>query len=177
MKRKLLVLLTRFPDKGSDVIEFMTGCNFTHASIGLEEDLNTFYTFVTKGFFVEKITRYIKPDRAPFPCQLYEIEVNEKVYNSTKKLLKSFVDNKRELFYSKLGLVLSLLKIPYKRRNFYFCSHFVADVLKRTDAAKLKKDSALYLPGDLRKLPEMKLNFQGNLESMINYLGILPSYT
>lgn len=176
MKRKLFVLLTRFPDKGSDVIEFMTGFKYTHASIGLDEDLNTFYTFVRKGFMVEEITRYIKPGREPFPCQLYEIEVSQKVYNATKRLLNAFVENKNNLSYSNMGLVMGLLRIPYKRRNFYFCSHFVADILKTTEATVLKKSSTLYLPGDLRKLPQMKLNFQGNLQSMINHFNLVPSY-
>lgn len=55
--KKIYILFTRFPDNGSKVIEALTGCYYPHASIGLEEDWNTFYSFVTKGFIVEKITR------------------------------------------------------------------------------------------------------------------------
>lgn len=175
--RNLFILLTRFPDMGSKAIEAITGFYYTHASIGLEEDMNTFYSFVCKGFIIEKITRYVKPDREPYPCQLYKLEVSEKVYNSVKMLLELFVRNKCNMHYTRLGVALSLLKIPYKRKYHYFCSQFVADILKHGQAAKLKKDSTLYLPGDLKSLPEVQLNFQGNLQSMIKHFGISPCLT
>lgn len=172
--KKVLVLLTRFPDNGSKVIEAMTGFFYTHASIGLNEDMNTFYSFVCKGFIVEKITRYIKPDRAPFPCQLYEMEVSEKVYEKVKKMLHSFAELKNSLHYSKLGVVLGLLHIPYKRKDYYFCSQFVAEVLEHGKAAKLRKNSTLYMPGDFRNLWGMRLIFEGNLQSMITHFKIQP---
>ena len=168
-KRKLYILLTRFPDNGSKAIQALTGFYYTHASIGLEEDMNTFYSFVVKGFIVEEISRYLRPDRAPFPCQLYELEVSEKVYNSVKKILSSYIERKKHLRYTKLGLVFCLLRIPYKKDHHYFCSQFVADVLKQAKANRLKKNSALYLPKDFKNLPGIRLHFQGNLQSMLNY--------
>lgn len=173
-KRKVYVLLTRFPDNGAKVIQAMTGSFYSHASIGLEEDMNTFYSFVVKGFIVEDITRYIKPDREPFPCQLYELEVSEKVYRAVKRIIQFYVRRKQELSYTKLGVVLSLLRIPFKRKNKYICSQFVAEVLKRAKAANLKKFTVLYLPGDFKKLKEMKLVFEGNLQSFITHFEIKP---
>lgn len=173
-KKKVYVLLTRFPDTGSKWIQAMTGFFYTHASIGLEEDMNTFYSFVTKGFIVEDIHRYIKPDRDPFPCQVYELEVSEKVYIAVKRVLQYYVRRKQKLAYTKLGVVLSLLRIPFKRKHKYICSQFVAEVLKRAKAVKLKKFTVLYLPGDFKKLSEMKLVFEGNLQSFITYFGIEP---
>ena len=90
-KKKVYVLLTRFPDTGSKWIQALTGFFYTHASIGLQEDMNTFYSFVTKGFIVEDISRYNKPDRDPFPCQLYELEVSEKVYESVKRIIQYYI--------------------------------------------------------------------------------------
>lgn len=168
-KRKLYILLTRFPDNGSKAIQAMTGFYYTHASIGLEEDMNIFYSFVTKGFIVEEIPRYLRPDRAPFPCQIYELKVSEKVYNSVKKILSSYIERKSHLRYTKLGLVFCLLRIPYKKKHHYFCSQFVADVLKQAKATRLQKSSALYLPGDFKNLPGIRLHFQGNLQSMLNH--------
>lgn len=172
--RKLYILLSRFPDNGSKFIHTMTGCYYTHASIGLEEDMNTFYSFVTKGFIVEKITRYLKPGREPFPCQLYELSVSRKVYKAVKDLINMYVGLKSRLRYSKLGLVLSLFRIPYKRRDHYFCSQFVAEILKYSKAARLKKGTELYLPADLRSLPGIRLNFQGNMQSFLKKYGISP---
>lgn len=175
--RKVYLLLTRFPDNGSRAIEVLTGCHYPHASIGLEEDLNTFYSIVTKGFIVENISRYVKPDKEPFPCQLYELEVSETVYSQVKERLEYFVNLRGIVRYTKLGLIMSLLRIPYKHTAYcYFCSEFVADVLQYSGAVELKKKSNRYFSEDLKRLPGMKLHFQGNLKTMIKHLQIAPSF-
>ena len=47
---RLLIMLTGFHDAGARLIGLMTRSRYTHASIGLEEDPGTFYSFCTKGF-------------------------------------------------------------------------------------------------------------------------------
>lgn len=172
--KKVYVLLTRFPDNGAKVLEAMTGSFYSHTSIGLSEDMNTFYSFVVKGFIVEEITRYIKPERDPFPCRLYEIEVSEQEYSSVKRILKYYVKHKNKMSYTKIGLVMTLMGIPFKKKYAYFCSQFVAEVLQDAKVAMLKKPTNFYLPGDFCKLAEMKLVFEGNLQSMISHFGIQP---
>lgn len=173
---KIYLLFTRFEDKGTKAIQALTGCKYPHASIGLEEDMNTFYSFVTKGFIVESVTRYVKPEKIPYPCQLYEIEVAEETYERIKEVIKYFIDLKGLVYYTKLGLILSLLHLPYKRNRFgYFCSQFVAHVLQQGGAVRLEKGSHHYFSEDLKRLPGMQLVFQGNLKSMINRYGLSPS--
>ena len=93
-RKKVYILLIKFTDFGSKAITSITGCKYPHASIGLEEDLNTFYSFVNKGFIIEKITRYVKPERQPFQCQLYEFEVSEKVYNTVKEIIQRYLPSR-----------------------------------------------------------------------------------
>lgn len=174
-KRKIFILISRFSDNGTRVIEPLIGCYYPHTSIGLEEDLNTFYSFVTKGFIVEEITRYVKSEREPYPCRLYELEVSEIVYNNIKDILENFVRNKSIWRYTKLGIVLGLLHIPYKRDRYsYFCSQFVADVLQNSGAVKLKKRSYHCFSPDLMELPTIKLQFEGNMKTMIKHYGLMP---
>ena len=169
-RRKIFILLTKFPSTGANVLHRLTGCGYTHASIGLEEDMNTFYSFVTKGFIVEKLTRYLKPDRPPFPCLLYEIAVPERTYREIGALLSDFVRKQPLLRYNKLGVVLGLLHIARKRENHYFCSQFVAEIVRRGQAAPLVKDSALYFPKDLQALRGTRELFRGDL------LGLTQQY-
>ena len=169
-RRKVLILLTKFPNTSSKVLQRLTGCGYTHASIGLDEDMNTFYSFVTKGFIVEKLTRYLKPERKPFPCMLYEIPVPEQTYREISALLSGFVENKPLLRYNRLGVVLGLLHIARKRENHYFCSQFVAEILRQGQAVQLSKDSALYFPKDFEKIREARELFRGDL------LGLTKQY-
>ena len=167
-KKKILLLLSKFSDFKSRAIGFLTGFYFTHASIGLGEDKNTFYSFVDKGFIVEKISRYVRPDKTSAPCELYEAEVSDEVYEEVKDTLSGFVKRKASLHYSLPGLLLSLLHIPRKSRRRFFCSQFVAEVLGKCRAARLKKSSSLYFPRDLRKMPEMRMIFRGNMKGMLD---------
>lgn len=165
--KKISILLTRFPDNGSRFISLLTGYYYTHASIGLPEEQDTYYSFVRKGFIVEKASRYIRPNWKPLPCQLYEIPVSEETYHHIKHLLHSFVERKPSLQYSNLGVFLSLCRIRHKRQDRYFCSQFVAEILKETRAAYLKKDPSLCMPKDLSRLPSNNLIFQGTLPEMV----------
>lgn len=175
MKRKVLILLTKFPDNGSKAIHLITNFQYTHASIGLDEDMNTFYSFVTKGFIVEKITRYIRPDWEALPCLLYELDVEEEVYQDIKERLNRFLENKKAMHYTRMGLLLCLLHIPCRIKNHYFCSQFVAEILHESKAVFLRKNSSLYLPKDFGRLQGVKVRFQGNLQSLITSFSILPS--
>jgi hypothetical protein len=165
--RKIFLLLTRLPGKAAQAIRIFTGYGYTHASIGLEEDRNTFYSFVTKGFRVEKLTKFVKPERPPFLCAMYELNVTDAVYQSVKSLLKRCLAHQGSLRYSALGVILCLLHIPHRREGRFFCSHFVAEILERSRAVPLCKSSTLYLPRDLTRLPGMAPVFQGDLHGLM----------
>lgn len=173
--KRIFILLIRYPDTMANAMVRYTRFGYTHATIGLEEDLNTFYSFMRKGFIVEKITRYLKPNREPFPCALYEIEVSRKVYRRVKKLLNVYTARKKFLRYTHISLVFSFLGIPVKIRDRYFCSQFVAEVLQRTNAAYLPKNSALCLPRDFHNLKETRMIFSGNLQGMVDHYRLAKS--
>jgi inositol transport system substrate-binding protein len=165
--RKIYLLLTHLPDNGAKAIRLFTGYSYTHASIGLEEDRNTFYSFATKGFRVEKLTKFIKPERPPFPCAVYELNVTDAVYQNVKALLNRCIARRGSLRYSFLGVILCLLHIPHRREGRFFCSHFVAEILERSCAAPLRKSSTLYLPRDLTCIPGVTPVFHGNLHGLL----------
>ena len=171
--RKIYILLTRFSDIRGRILSVFTGGYYTHASLGLEEDPGTFYSFVLKGFRIEKITRYLKPGREPFPVKLYEIEVPAYTYNTIKEKIEYFVAYKNRMHYTTIGLLLSLLRIPYQRKVSYFCSQFVAHILQQVNIVPAHKKSALYLPQDLSDIPGTKLLFSGNMMTMLVYLGLM----
>lgn len=175
-KQKINILLIQYPDNMATFMGHWTGFRYTHATIGLEEDLNTFYSFVHKGFIIEKITRYLKPGRAPFPCALYQIEVPSSIYRHIKKLLQSYASRREKLSYTRFGLVMSLLlHIPYKRRDRYFCSQFVAEVLQRSRAAHLPRSSVRYFPRHFHEMEETRLVFTGNLQTMAEYYNLFTN--
>ena len=173
-ERKIFVLLTQFPGLDSKALRWWTRFPYSHASLGLDEDMNTFYSFVVKGFIVEDISRYNRPDRAPFPCELYAMEVSEETYQAVRKNLQTFIRRRSALSYTRLGLILSLIHIPWKLKDRYICSHFVAETLQRCTAAKLKKRSTLYLPKDFPRFRELQMVFKGDLLKLSRRFGSRP---
>lgn len=166
--KKIYVLFTRYPGRDAKLLIWRTKFPYTHTSVGLEEDMDTFYTFISKGFLVEKVTRYEKPERPSFPCALYEINVSEETYNLVKEKVLSYKENKANLKYSTLGLIACFIGVPLKRRHHYFCSQFVAEILQECGAVKLDKKSSLYFAKDISKLEELKLVFKGTHSSYID---------
>ena len=168
--KKIYILLTQFPGWNSRAIRLWTQFPYTHASVGLEEDLNTFYSFVYKGFIVESITRYNKPGRKPFPCALYALEVSSETYFTARQFIQSFQNNQDQLHYSSLGVVLGMfLRIPLRRKNHYFCSQFVADVLTHCRALRMEKDSTLCFPKDFSRSRHLQMVFRGDLLNMAHH--------
>lgn len=107
------------------------------------------------------------PDREPYPCRLYEMEVSPQKYDAIKYTINGFIARKNIYRYSVLGVILELFHIPVIQKHHYFCSQFVAEVLENTDAVHLEKSSALYYPCDLIKLPNKAKIFEGNLQSFL----------
>jgi len=173
-QRNLFVLLTQFPGRESRLLRWYTGCPYTHVSIGLDEDMNTFYSFVMKGFIVEDISRYNRPGRKPFLCELYSMEVSEETYQEVRSHIDAFVRNRKKLHYSKLGLALSLAGIPWKIENGYICSYFVAEILQKCTDAKLKRHSTLCMPKDFTRSQNFRMVFRGDLQKYARRFGSRP---
>lgn len=170
-QRRIFVLLTQFPGREARVLRWYTGCPYTHVSIGLDEDMNTFYSFVMKGFIVEDINRYNKPGRKPFLCELYSMEVSEETYQEVRAYIDTFVRRRSKLHYSKLGLALSLAGIPWKIENGYICSYFVAEILQKCTDARLKRHTMLCMPKDFSRSRHLKMVFKGDLQHYARRFG------
>ena len=48
--------------------------------------------------------------------------------------------------YNYVGVALCLLHLPFRWRNRYFCSQFVAELLSASGAVSMRKAPSLYLP-------------------------------
>ena len=167
MKQKnIYVLLMRMPDTVSKALSLWMRFHYTHVSIGLEEDMEHFYSFGYNGFRIESIDRFNRSDKGPFPCALYEIPVSEHTYDRVKQHLMAFVERKENLRFHLFGVALALFRIRHKFEDRYFCSQFVSEVLHDCEILPQRKHSSLFMPRDFAKQKELRLVFQGMLTSL-----------
>ena len=143
--KTITVLLTKYSDWFSVFLCKICRNTYSHASISIDGHEELFYSFNYKGFVVEKPKKYAPKTRmAGSMC--IRMQVPESVHKKLEEELERFVNNREQFTYSTLGVILCLLKIPHKFKNSYFCSQFVAEVLTKAGAARLKKNESLYLP-------------------------------
>ena len=65
-----------------------------------------------------------------------------------------------------IGLLLCQFNITYRRKHYFFCSQFVSEVLHRSQAMTLPKDTSLMKPSDYTRLPELLCRFRGYLNEL-----------
>lgn len=162
--KTIFVLLTKYNDVASKTFNLLTFSKYTHAAIGFEDEDDHFFSFVTKGgFYLERPLRSRQPEKLARECALYKLEVSNGIYELIKKEVQSFHEEAEKYRYSFLGIFLCMLKISFQRKNHYFCSEFVSELLSESGAIRTPKKTTLFLPDDFRNLSELKLCFTGTI--------------
>ena len=155
--KKIVVLLTRYSDRISNFVYHVAGHGYTHASLGLEEQPEVFYSFNYKGFCVETLEKHRR--RGVEKSMLCEVEISEEAYQNIHKQIRQFEKHRAELNYTRVGVAFCLLHLPFRWKGHYFCSQFVAEMLQSSGAVRMKKKPELYLPNHL--FTELMQNGQG----------------
>jgi len=147
---KVTLLLSRYNDAFSKMIALSSRGKFTHISISLDPAEDVFYSFNKKGFIEEhwhgKRSRHLLPDRA-----YMRFYVTKEQFERLAEEINLYKKRSAELSYSVIGTLLCMIRIPSRFKKQFFCSQFVADVLRRSGTVKLKRKSSLYLPMHLLK--------------------------
>ena len=167
-KHYLYVLLVRYPDTYSKLFRVFTRCKYTHASIGIGDTEGTFYSYVTKGFRKELPKKHPTFKKQEIPCRLYQLEVTKEIYDVAKLELQDHEKRAYNFKYNFLGVILCLMRLVWPRKNRYFCSQFVSEILTQTEAVSIPKHSALFLPDDFGEIEEFRLCFTGYLSKLVS---------
>jgi inositol transport system substrate-binding protein len=145
-KYTISILLTKSGDFISKLIYYFTGRGYTHASIGIDDEEDTYYSFNIKGFRKEHPKRH-KDTIKDSIC--YELDVTREEHENMTSLINEFQKERFSWKYDSIGLILTILHIPHKRKKHYICSQFVAELLENAKIMKLSKNPSLYVPNRL----------------------------
>ncbi len=178
--KKIYILLTKSDTFVSRIIRLLTTDSYTHVSISFDRSLRPLYSFSRKyiyrplpaGLHKEQLDQGFFKRFDTIPCALYSLEVEDDTYISAKNQVLSMMSNAGFYRFNIIGLFLCRMNIPFKRKRHFFCSQFVSEVLKNSNALKLPKRPSLMRPADYQKLPELKHIFTGNLRSLARILEI-----
>ncbi|MDY0394319.1 hypothetical protein ACFSMW_09015 [Virgibacillus halophilus] len=160
-----------FTDTGtclSKVINLFTRCSLNHVSIGFDDALTKVYSFGRKkpknpfsGGFVRENIRGDFLKKAD--CAIYSFCIEEAEYEKLLHNISAMEAEQGSYRYNFLGLIGVLLQIEIKRENAFFCSQFVAMMLKDSLSFQLAKPCCFITPADIRGIEGLCLQYEGRL--------------
>ena len=142
--RQVSILLTQYADWLSTLVYHISGRGFTHCSISLEEAPDTYYSFNYRGFAVETVEKHRR--RGVKSCRCLQLWIPDEAYQAIRRRIREIRRNRAAYRYTRLGVFCCILQIPFRWRNHYFCSQFIAELLRESGAVPLKQAPCLYLP-------------------------------
>lgn len=155
------------------LIQRKLGVAYNHCSISLDASLETIYSFGRKelrnifraGFVQESKSRGFFKEHNDSGIAVVRISVSVEEYEQIYKILKEFQSQQAQYKYSMLGLLYCYLGIPHKRKDKYFCSQFVAEVLLKAGLTLFKKPETLVRPHDFLSLNIGELIYRGQISN------------
>lgn len=160
-----------FTDTGTYLakwINFFTGATLNHVSISFDEDLQEVYSFGRKrpnnpfigGFVKEDIhSDFLKHSK----CAVYRSQLTEEEYQSVLRNIKAIETNQDQYRYNFIGLFGVLFNVKVPRKKAYFCSQFVATVLKDVERFQFQKPHYFITPNDIKRNHTLQLIYYGKL--------------
>ncbi len=172
--KNIYILLTRSNTVLSKLVYRVTKDTYTHASIAFDDKLNELYsssrkngkTLFPAGPCMENLNSGYYGHHSKIPCALYKLEVKDAIYENAKKEVEQIIEHAEEYHFNIIGLFLCKLNIPCHREYHFFCSQFVGEILKRSEAVKLPKDTSLIKPSDYMSMPELFCCFRGYINEL-----------
>lgn len=162
MEKNIYVVVSRTNTKVGRTIRKITGYDYNHVSISLDDKLNEMYSFaryrnnsfLVGGFVRESILRY-RDDENPVKIKMYKIELSESDYNEVLNTIETFKRSSSDYIYDTLGLVGIKRDRNKAKYKMYTCLSFANEVLERANAINDGKQikSIRELQNRLKKYP------------------------
>ncbi|MEA5018326.1 MAG: hypothetical protein VB009_06380 [Erysipelotrichaceae bacterium] len=173
--RSIYILLTKSNSYFSRLIHYITADEFTHCSIALDRELKEVYSFGRRyprlmwpaGFVKEDVRSGLFKWGEENDCCLYELIVTDDAYIKIEEELKLMSEDPNRYQYNLLGTLFCKINYEYKRKDKYFCSEFVGELLIKADALELPKSPSFIRPVDFCELEELTLLYKGELKHCI----------
>ena len=153
------------------LIKKYTKAPYNHASLSFDPELKEMYSFGRKnpknplygGFVKEDVLTGTYSRYRETTCVIYKLAVTKRQMVKMKRILEVFIKNDDKYLYNILGVIGVSLKEPIEFSNSYFCSQFVAEILRRSGIQLWDKLPVMVTPDDFRDNEQLELIYEGKL--------------
>ncbi len=169
---EVYIVVTQSGSILSKVLKLVTRAPYNHVSLSLETDLNTMYSFgrlnpknpVLGGLVMESphsgtFARFHKTK-----AMVLRKSVSEKQFKALERHLEALYKRREQYKYDIIGLVLAGLKVKYTRKNRFYCSEWVKQMMLRHGMAKKSEFKKITKPIHFLSLENTELIYTGALK-------------
>jgi len=168
---EIYVLLTNTGTKFTRLIQAFTDAPYNHASLAFDPELKELYSFGRKrptnpwfaGFIKENVYEGTYSRFPDTRCALLRLKVSARQRAAILQTVRRFQEQKDQYRYNLIGLLGVVFQVEMAPRNSYFCSQFVAEVLRNTGNPLWSRPSALVTPHDFLLHPAFERVYDGLL--------------
>ena len=155
----------------SKIVKLYTRYEYSHVSISMDKNISNMYSFGRKsiynmfngGFVIEnKYSKFYKKFKNT-KCIIMELTVTKEQYNNLKEILDYYKENIEIYKYDIVGVFLKPFNINFNRKNYYYCTKFIKEILENSNIYKF--DSDFIKPINFMDIPNKKIIYQGKLVS------------
>ncbi len=170
--RHIYIVLSHTGTLLSRVIKLVTGNEYTHSSISLEENLEEMYSFGRLNPYNPFIGGFVKEGKnigtfkrfKNTKVGVYKLEITESQYNEIVENIKYIEKNKEKFKFNILGLAFAGINKRVTKKNTFYCAEFVRYILKKSGINVDNLPKAIK-PESFKELNNVKLIYRGLLRS------------
>lgn len=154
---------------------------YVHSSISFDHSLKEMYSFgrtnpnnpFSGGFVKENIFEGVFKKWKKSECVIVKINVSEEQYQGLKSDIEYFYKHRHQYGYNFIGLFGILLNKPIRRKNHYFCTQFVYELLHKHNLVNLEKHPGLVTTYDLIDIVGDTVLYQGFIVDINPFLTFI----
>lgn len=158
--KEIYIVLTQTGTIVSQILKAVTGAKYNHSSISLEKDLSQMYSFGRRytitplwGGFIRELPRQGLYKRfRNTDAVVLRVSVTAETYEAIKGYLAEMYARKQEYLYNYRGVFFAMFGKIFKRKNRYYCSEFVREILVRFGIVTETQLPYITKPIDFEKL-------------------------
>lgn len=174
--KKVYIVLAHTGTILSRIIKIVTGAEYTHASISLDEDLEKMYSFGRKYTYIAFIGGFVKEGNTfgtfkrfyNTEISVYELEVTDEQYAKVCEKIEYLKVHKEEYKFNILGLALAGINKKVDREKTFYCAEFVKSLLVKSEIIKENDLPKVIKPEDFKNLKDGKLIYKGLFKTYKN---------
>ena len=173
-KQQIYIVLSQTGTILSKLLHLITKKEYNHSSISMNRELTQMYSFgrrnpynpVSAGFVRESPHFGTFKRFSETKIAVLSLTVSEETYDAIGTLLEEMIECHKHFHYDFLGLFAAAFHVSYRRRNYFYCSAFVKNVLEKYGVDGVENLAPITHPVDFMSLPGAELIYRGKMRDL-----------